>query len=515
MADDGLTEADALDMPELRAEQLDLSGSLEPKASSAEACNELLQPSEPELSGASELEVTRQRHELRPGRKMRRPGVRLAADDTPQTANLAPMLRQYLQIKREYPEHLLLFQVGDFYEIFFDDAKTAANFLQIRLTSRDKESPDPVPMCGVPVHALDNYLPRLLKGGYSCVIVSQAEDAKDKKGMVRREISRIVTPGIRYEGDGLDEKQFNYLAAVCVAGGDGSGAVCYVDVSTGHLRVQETESVEELTEVLERIRPAELLLPSLIFSVAAEKSQPWLREVRRICGASGCRVVQRPFDRTTKAEVQKRMGGLFPKTGENGAAGMIAQNTARLSPVALSVVQTLVGYVEEVSFGSSASMSQFSIEEPRRSVFIDAATRRNLEICETRLDGDRRNSLLYHIDYSRTPMGTRLLADWLLVPSANRSELEARYDALEELMHESGVLEELRSLLAAVRDVDRLLSRITSGRASPRDLSALGESLAVLPVVRRCCSGFAAEMLREVLGQIDALEDIQQQISAA
>src|SRR5262249_47635629 len=158
---------------------------------------------------------------------------------------------------------------------------------QIRLTSRHKEQPDPIPMCGVPVHALDNYLPRLLRQSYSCVIVSQVEDAKGKKGMVQREISRIVTPGVRYEGDGLDEKSFNYLAAGCVAWGGGAGVISFVDVSTGRLRLFEGESGDGLCEGLRRIRPAELLLPSSLDGAAVERSAAPLRDLKNIAGEWG------------------------------------------------------------------------------------------------------------------------------------------------------------------------------------------------------------------------------------
>lgn len=492
-------------------EQLDLCGFAAGSSPSSSVAEEVKQYV-PEVQTPSGFEQqipgpprTRRLHEKH--------GAKDAAAAGP-AASPAPMMRQYLQTKREYPDHLLLFQVGDFYEIFFDDAKTAAEVLGIRLTSRDKESPDPVPMCGVPIHALDNYLPKILKAGLSCVVVSQVEDAKDKKGMVRREITRIVTPGVRYEGDGLDEKQFNYLAAACIGPGD-SGAVSYVDVSTGHLHVQETENSEEMIEALRRINPTELLLPSVLFSVAVEKTHGSIKEVKRLAQESGCRVVFRPFDRMGKEALQTQIAKLLPPCGCAELREVLPERVGRLSPLGLAVLKTILAYVEEVSFSSTPKMSDFTVEEPAGIVFIDAATRRNLELTETRLERERRNSLLYHIDYSRTPMGSRLLTDWVLCPSGKKEEIETRYDAVEELLHAPGTLEDLRSLFAGIRDIDRLLSRVTGLRAAPRDLGALLESAQLLPRIRELLAQFNSAALCEIKERFDALEDVEERLRSA
>jgi DNA mismatch repair protein MutS len=457
-------------------------------------------------------------HERRPqpprAKRLHEKGEAKQADAAIQITSLAPMMRQYIQIKREYPEHLLLFQVGDFYEVFFEDAKTAAEVLGIRLTSRDKDSSDPVPMCGVPIHALDNYLPKILKAGFSCVVMSQVEDAKDKKGMVRREITRIVTPGVRYEGDGLDERQFNYLAAACVGPGE-VGAVSFVDVSTGHLHVQETESAEEMTETLRRIAPSELLLPSVLFSVAVEKTQGSIKEIKRFAQETGCRVVFRPFDRMTKEALQSQIGKLLPPVGAAELAHTLPEKVGQLSPLGASVLKAILSYVEEVSFGSTPNLSDFTIEESSKVVFIDAATRRNLELTETRLERDRRNSLLHHIDYTRTAMGSRLLTDWVLSPSGKQEEVEARYDSVEELLHAPGELEELRSLFAGMRDIDRLLSRVTGLRATPRDLGGLLESAQLLPRIKELLAQFGAVLLAKIDSHFDALEDVQERLKNA
>ncbi|MCB0325428.1 MAG: hypothetical protein KDD69_17720, partial [Bdellovibrionales bacterium] len=421
---------------------------------------------------------------------------------------LAPMLQQYVDIKARYTEHLLLFQVGDFYEIFFEDARTAADVLGIRLTSRDKDQTDPIPMCGVPIHALDNYLPKLLAGGYSCVVVSQTEDSNAKKGMVRREITRIVTPGVRYEGDGLDEKRFNFLASVCMTP-NGAGAVGFVDVSTGHLRVRETETVDELVEVCRKVQPAELLLPSLLFDLPVDRQRGWLRELQRFASELGIKAVRRPFDRAAAPNVAERLREVFTDEsvlpsreqldgmGEAGRAALLA----------------LLGYVQEVTFSGKPNFADFRIEEQETSVFIDAATRRNLELVEARIDGDRRNSLLAHIDSCRTAMGSRLLTDWILAPSSLQEEIEARHDAVEELLGDFDVLEGLRTEFAAVRDIDRLVSRITGLRAVPRDIAILRDSVQAFSAVKVLLERVETPLLVSLRERFDTLEDVYAELS--
>lgn len=428
--------------------------------------------------------------------------------------SVPPMLQQYLQIKEQYPQHLLLFQVGDFYEIFFDDARVASEHLNIRLTSRDKDTADPIPMCGVPIHALDNYLPKLLQGGFSCVVMSQVEDAKNKKGMVRREITRIVTPGIRYEGDGLDEKYFNYLAAACVGAGN-TGAVSYVDVSTGHLRIQETESIEELIEAIRRISPSEILIPASLFSAEIDSSQSWSKEIKRVSREYSSRVVSRPFQRVSRDSLKKQINEMLRAEDDRSSGRTVSAAIELMSPVGLACLDAILAYIEEVSFGSSPGLSQFTLEEPSNVVFVDAATRRNLELFQTRIDGERKNSLVGHIDCTRTAMGSRLFADWLMSPSCDLKEISARHASVEELASSLSVLSELRELLTGVRDIDRLVSRITGCRATPRDLGALLESLASLPRIEQIIKQLHSPIMESIAGQFDSLEDISGKLQGA
>ncbi|MCB0344970.1 MAG: DNA mismatch repair protein MutS [Bdellovibrionales bacterium] len=422
--------------------------------------------------------------------------------------DLAPMLKQYVDYKRKYPEHLLLFQVGDFYEVFFSDSVTVAAALNIRLTSRDKTSDNPIPMCGVPIHALDNYLPKLLTAGYSCAIVSQVEAAsKSRKGMVRRELTRIVTPGVRYEGDGLEESESNYLCAAVLAP-RGSGAVCYVDVSCGRIRIAEVESENDLLEVVERVSPSELIIPSTRNRLRVPAHERWIRALKKQIKDNEAHVVKRPFDEAGIGDASKKLG---PVATSGGSAKDLIQ---RISPEARSALSALMDYIEEVSSGTMPVFASCEVEQNAASVLVDAATRRSLELFEARMDGSRASSLLYHINMTKTSMGVRLLREWMQSPSCERSVIEARHAAVSELVS-TEACSAIRNVLVGVRDVERVLSRITTGRASPRDLRLLSDSLAELPQVRQILSECSSELLSGFSREFDDLQDVYRKLSAA
>ena len=429
--------------------------------------------------------------------------VDLPTPKSPEPKELAPMLQHYVETKRKYPEHLLLFQVGDFYEIFFEDAHRASSILNIRLTSRNKDDPDAIPMCGVPIHALDNYLPKLLRAGVSCVLMSQVEDGRGKKGGVAREISRIVTPGIRFEGDGLDERSFNFLLSVCFSS-RGAGAVSFSDVSTGVLRVVEVESLDELLDMIQRVSPSEIVLPSVLDSVPVDRDEAWVRRVRAHGEECGVRVLFRPFERPRREQLAERLTKLL--------SGGVPEFLNSLGQEAGSAVGALLDYVDDVSFGNTPMLSEFSFLESGQGLVLDAATRRNLELTETRIDGEKRNSLLSRIDYTRTAMGARQLGEWLLSPSTKREEIEGRHEAVQELISQVDCLEAFREILLGVRDIDRLVSRVTTNRAVPSDMGALRDSLKNLPrfaeTLKRCESPF----FHQLTERFDVLHDVWQRL---
>jgi len=419
----------------------------------------------------------------------------------------APMLRQYLGLKAQYPDYALLFQVGDFYEVFFEDAPIVAQALDIRLTSRNKDQPDPVPMCGVPIASLENYLPKLLSKGIGCVVVSQTESSSAaKKGMVKREVTRVVTPGIRYEGDGLDERSFNFLAAICL-GPRLSGALAYVDVSTGHLRLRRVDGVEDMKEALSRVQPSELLVPSTIFGTPVGKQNSWIGEAKALLKPRAAHIVSRPVPRVGAQEFNRRMQVLLSKT--HGQTTQIPTLVAE----EMGAVVCLLNYIEELSVGSPPLLSHLSLEEASAVVLIDAATLRNLEITETTFGGSRENSLLGQLDSTKTAMGARELRDWLLSPSSSIELINLRHDAVEELVSKPQLLISIRTALATVRDIERIGSRISTPRANPRDLFGLSESLVDLPQLKDFLSQFASSFMADMCTGFDTLEDVRRELS--
>lgn len=425
---------------------------------------------------------------------------------------LAPMLKQYLAVKERYPDFHILIQVGDFYEVFFDDAKVIADALNIRLTSRDKSETDPIPMAGVPIHALDNYLPRLLERGLSCVLVSQVESAdtkfqNGKKVGVQREITRIITPGIRFEGDGLDEKRYNFLAAALVSP-RGAGAVGLIDVSAGMLRLIEIESKEGLVDTLRKFAPSELLLPSIVDKNPIQRDEKWIRSVKELSLEHGFQISFRPYAQGNRESVANKLSGLLLDQSRLG-------DVEKLSLESLFVVSGLLDYVESVSLRSNLKISRFELITDAGRSCLDAASIRNLEILSTRSDGARRNSLLDFLDQTKTPMGSRLLTDWVLNPLTELEPIRARHAAVEELLNNPGRRDELIRQLQFVRDIDRLVTRVALGRGNPRDLSSVRESLAVLPQIKDTLGTFNADLLKQLVERLNLHTSLKELLNNA
>ena len=434
----------------------------------------------------------------------------------------APMLQHYLEVKEKYREHILLFQVGDFYEVFFEDAVKASEILDIRLTSRDKDKENPVQMCGVPIHALDNYLPRLITAGQSCVVVSQVEgkSADPKKG-VQREISRVITPGIRFDGDGLEEERYNYLAA---AGLDlkGVGYLAYVDVSVGRVKVLECESSSDLLEAIRRVSPSELLVASSASASAFDTKFARSEDVRLAFEHLGIQPEERALSEYSLSDLQAELLPFQADAKESGLLEKLPKDVFLSAATARATIAALVSYIAEVSFGALPPLFTLEADESKASVTVDLTTRRNLELLETSISGERRNSLLGRIDYCKTAMGSRMLGEWLSSPSTSLDAIRSRHDAVEELLGGAELRGELRVSLAKVRDLDRLISRIVTARATPYDLGMLRDSLGDLPDIGAHLASYAdsedAEsgcLLARLYSQFDDLEDLHQLLASA
>lgn len=411
--------------------------------------------------------------------------------------SLSPMMQQYHEAKRAAGDALLLFRMGDFYELFFDDAKSAARTLGIALTSRDKGD-DPVPMAGFPYHQLDSYLAKLIAAGHRAAICEQVEDPKQAKGLVRREVTRIVTPGTLTDDALLDPTASNFLAALATSTSSPKPPVplaglAWVDVSTGRFYAAAFP-LDQIADQLARIQPAELL----ISDDATTPPRDW---------STGEAITRRPawtFGRTTAIGTLTKHFGTHSL---NGFGFGDAEEPATM--VALRAAGAVLNYLEETqkaSLGHIDRLIPFSCDE---RLSIDPATRRSLEIVATIRDSRRDGSLLGTLDRTVTCLGARLLADWLAAPLTNVAEINARLDAVAELFADAGTTSQLRESLKQIYDIQRLLARVTTGRASPRDLAYVGRTLACLPKIKAKLTGRAAALLRELESRIDLCADVR------
>jgi DNA mismatch repair protein MutS len=389
-----------------------------------------------------------------------------------------PLMRQYQSVKQQVNGALLLFRLGDFYELFFEDAVTAAKVLEITLTARNKEKGEPIPMCGVPYHAAEGYISRLIQKGYRVAICEQMEEAGPGKKLVRRELTRIVTPGTATEAGLLRAHENNYLGSVFTKG-DHSG-FAYVDLSTGEFRATEMENAEvvpalETLNIREVIHPEdrpvgapclETPIPTWIFG--ADFAGRQILEHFHLLSLDGC--------------------GLGGKTLAAAAAGAVLH------------------YLRDTQKSALGHLNRPTYYERNEYMVLDAATVRNLELVEPLFAGERRDStLIYVLDKTCTGMGGRLLRHRLLHPCCDRVEIEARLDAVQELASKVIVRADIRKNLESVLDLERLLAKITLGTAGPRELLALGRSLAKLPEIAKLTGALEASKLRQ---ELDVMEDV-------
>jgi DNA mismatch repair protein MutS len=405
------------------------------------------------------------------------------------------MMQQYHEAKRAAGDALLLFRMGDFYELFFEDARIAARTLGIALTSRDKGD-DPVPMAGFPYHQLDPYLAKIIAAGHRAAICEQVEDAKQAKGLVKREVTRIVTPGTLTDDALLDPHASNYLAAVVMGSGKtGPQAVgiSWVDVSTGRFHAA-TFPAEQSADQLARIAPAELL----IGDDAQSPPRDWTNHEQ---------ITRRPawtFGRTTALEALTKHFGTHTLEG----FGFTADGESD-SVLALRAAGAVLHYLSETQKASLEHIDRLIPFSSNERLAIDPATRRSLEIVSTIRDSRREGSLLGTIDRTVTSLGARQLSDWLAAPLVNVAEINARLDAVAELVVDANTTSQIRESLKEIYDIQRLLARVTTGRASPRDLAYVGCTLAVLPKIKAKLTGRGSALLRDLEGRLDLCAEIR------
>ena len=399
-----------------------------------------------------------------------------------------PLMRQYYGVKQQFPGTLLLFRLGDFYELFFDDAVTAARELEITLTARNKEKGAAIPMCGVPYHAAEGYISRLLQRGYRVAICEQMEDPRLTKKLVKREVTRVLTPGTAMDPNLTRPRENNYLAAVARV--DGRAGLAHVDVSTGEFRATELEP-GEAAAAIEQLGAREVLFPGDL-----------------PLGAAG----ERP--RFVRTEVEEWV--FTPDYAERALCDhfkLLSLDGCGLAnrPAAVGAAGAILHYLRETQRASLDHLDRPSFYNRADAMWLDAVTVRNLELTEPVFAADARQNdatLLHVLDQTQTGMGGRLLRQRLLRPSMDRLEIEQRLDALGELLQQTILRAEVRKELAGILDLERLLAKITLGTAGPRDVLALGRSLEKIPALKRCFDTNQAQRLRSLHERLDELPDV-------
>jgi DNA mismatch repair protein MutS len=425
-----------------------------------------------------------------------------------------PLMRQYSSIKQRHPQALLFFRLGDFYELFFDDAVVAARELQITLTSRNKEKGEPIPMCGVPYHAAESYIARLVRKGFRVAICDQMEDPQVVRKLVKREVTRVVSPGTSIQPETLEPRANNYLAAAVEH--DGVVGVAFADLSTGEFRATEfsgTGARAHFQEEIQRMSPSEVLLPAVSDSADRNGSHQAARGTSRSCAApvlamlrrdSGPPVTQTPIEEWV---FQEDYAGRLLR--DQFRVASLAGYGLQDRRAATTAAGAILHYVRETQRGSLSHLDGVRFYQQQEFLMLDPATLRNLEVVEPAFGSSRDSTLLSTLDHCMTTFGARLLKQRLLRPFINREDIESRWTAVAELAENTIGREEIRRTLGKIQDLERILSKITLETANARDLLALKLSLVQLPLVRRQIEKLHAPKTRELWERIEDMNDVR------
>ncbi|MGE3435222.1 MAG: DNA mismatch repair protein MutS [Blastocatellales bacterium] len=456
-------------------------------------------------------------------------------------SQLTPMLRQYHEIKKQHPGALLFFRMGDFYELFFDDALIGSREMEITLTARHKERGNPVPMCGIPYHAATSYIAKLVKKGYRVAICEQTEDPKSTTKLVRREVVRVVTPGTALENQLLEAKQNCYLASIC-GSGEGMG-LAILDILTGEFLATQFHGEtawQRIQEQLEVFSPREIVFPNSLTPLlnSALRQSDRASQPDQPGQASGTNQALNSTgyieDITPKPLSLSDSGSYFlfdttPTPLDDWIFGFDHADSLLRSQLGVSSLEgfglierkyavcaagAAVHYVNETQQTQASHLSEISYFETNDYLVLDAPTVNNLELVASQ-DGKQAHSLFGVLDETMTGMGARLLRQWLLRPSVKLGEIEARLDSVEELKSSAIKRDRLRQKLEPMADLERLAGKITLGRANARDLIAMRQSIEVLPALRQLLTDSRASLLQVLAENLDELEDIRSLISNA
>ncbi|MBU1055339.1 MAG: DNA mismatch repair protein MutS [Proteobacteria bacterium] len=388
-------------------------------------------------------------------------------------SNATPMIKQYLSIKQNYPDAILLYRMGDFYEMFFEDAKTASKVLEITLTSRNKKEENPVPMCGVPHKAVKSYIAKLITNGFKVAICDQKENPAEAKGLVKRDVVRVITPGMIIEDEFLDEKANNYILSVS-RNLNTFGLSC-IDISTGLFRLTETGDLLLLAEEIQRVAPSEILLPQI------SKSDQSLSGL--INGLNTIPVTYLDDNKFDFDKSRERLVELFKTLSLEGFG-------CEDKKAGICAAGALIYYIRETQKQSAGHLTSIETYNLEKYLLIDETSCQNLEIFKNIRTGTKHGTLLGVLDCTKTPMGGRLLRRWLRYPLQSKEEILYRTDAVEELVNDVADRKNIRELLKTVYDIERLGSKIVMGHCNARDLVALKYSLFTIPSIKTCVENF-------------------------
>ena len=415
-------------------------------------------------------------------------------------AKITPMMQQYFEIKENYKHCLLFFRLGDFYEMFFEDAVIASKELEITLTGKDWGQEERAPMCGVPFHSADGYIARLVERGYKVAICEQVEDPKAAKGLVKRDVVRVITPGTVVDNTVLDETKNNYILSVYSSNSGYGIAVC--DVTTGEFQTTEFGSVQAAAKILDetaRFSPAELICNYEFLG------SPLAKEIEQRFRLFLNDIDSRMYDyNTAKDALQKHFRvktlegfGLKKKLLATAASG------------------ALMWYLNETQKNDLSHISSLKYYTTGDFMLLDVSSRRNLELTETMREKNKKGSLLSVLDKTQTAMGARLLRKWVEQPLLSKEEINKRLDGVEELFNDLFLREEIKDILRSMYDFERIMSRVVYQNANARDLAALKNSIENLPLMKNILSRCKSPYLTELHDQLDPLENIHELISCA
>jgi DNA mismatch repair protein MutS len=403
-------------------------------------------------------------------------------------AQYTPMMEQYLTIKAEYKDAFLFFRLGDFYELFFDDAVLAARELEITLTGREAGAAERIPMCGVPYHSVDNYIQILLRKGYKIAICEQVEDPKSAKGVVRREVVRVLTPGTVMEGSMLTARENNYLVAATTHSHPFALAAC--DISTGQIHATVFYTIEQLAGEILSYNPGEILIKE-------GQSSEGLKAQCEHLGGKNIRIVSGEIESTT--DLESRCKNMTP------------------DPLIQQAVSLLLTYINDTQKRSLDHIQDLEVYQAEKYMYMDPFSKRNLELMETVMDKSRVGSLLWYLDHTVTAMGARLIRKWVDKPLVVPSEIEQRLEAVQYLVEHLVSREELRSTLKEVYDLERLAGRVSYGNANAKDLINLKRSLEVVPIIKQLFfrEGKIPPLMNAMLKELDDCEDVVNLIASS